>query len=109
MAEDFKKLKEDAVRQVIKKGISRFLESVVMLGVGVCAGYLLAVIHYDSERARPNLSLRVSEKADVNGDGMTTGKEWAQVYKTLGIPFDIYSQNPGEDLSNRQMIKYLTK
>ncbi len=72
------------------------------LSIGV-----ILISNYDRERN--NLYQKTSIKADVDGNRATTHEEWAQVYKQLGLHFDVYTSSPKKDLTANQLEKYLSQ
>ncbi len=69
----------------------------------------LGVSFKDFEKNGSPLYQKVSVKADIDGDGVTTHREWTEVYRKLGIHFDVYTSSPKDDLTTSQLEKYLTQ
>jgi len=61
---------------------------------------------YKNERYDRELEQKVSITADANGnnDGATTSDEWAEVYKSLGLRYDVHNYKP---LTIKQRKEYL--
>ena len=89
----------------VKFGLKVGIGSVVILGtvfsIGRCDRHI--------QKKYSNLYQKVSVKADMNYDGMTNQKEWAEVYRKLGIHFDVYTSNPKNGLTSSQLEKYLSQ
>ncbi len=58
---------------------------------------------------RDGLYEQVSKAADINEDSRTSRDEWVEVYRELGVHYNIRKYNPKSDLSIKQMKRYLEK
>ena len=97
-----------------KKNLEALIPAVIISGVfaGLWGGSIYTVYSYTDiggHKKHSRLYKESSIKADINKDEITTEKEWAQVYKQLGIQFDTYTSNPERDLTKEQLEQYLTK
>lgn len=82
---------------------------------GIIRGALvttLVLVGYAGMREKSisnRLYQEISSKADTNNDNITDVQEWANVYESLGLTFDIHYSKPKRDLSNKKVKEYLNK
>jgi len=82
---------------------------------GIIRGALittLVLVGYSGMREKSisdRLYQKISLKADTNNDNITDVQEWANVYESLGLAYDIHYSRPKRDLGIKKMKEYLNK
>ena len=100
---------EEKVNQ--RKGLSlgnKILNGVAMTSLlGLLSFYLITG---DREKKEKNeLYQEVKVMANTDKNNITDNQEWANVYESLGLEYDVNYSDPKKDLTSEQMRKYLGK
>ena len=97
--------------EVKRKGLS--LKDKLIYGawllVAVGSAAFVWVDDYKIKKEKDELYNKISLTANTNKDNITNAKEWADVYGSLGLTYDMHYSNPKKDLSLEQMREYLGK
>jgi hypothetical protein len=93
-----------------RKNKRRRLKNRLVFGLALISLASATYVLVDSikeKREKNSLYNKVSLKANTNPDNITDAQEWAKVYESFGLDYDIHYSDPKEDLSIKQMRKYL--
>ncbi len=86
----------------------------ILKGTGLVSLVALCVFSFDyrlklddDRREKSDLYNKVRTEANTNNDKITDALEWAEVYESLDLTYDIHYSDPKEDLTIDQMKQYL--
>ena len=80
----------------------------ILLGT-LSVAALVLIGNHRIKKEKDELYNKISLTANTNKDNITNAKEWADVYGSLGLTYDMHYSNPKKDLSLEQMREYLGK
>ena len=82
----------------------------LVIGVGLAATLALSGFVVIKEKLTEiQLYNEVRSIANTNKDNITDAQEWAKVYESFGLTYDIHYSDPKRDLSLKEMREYLGK